>query len=83
MAETDCVICIAHGEVCAAVICGCAETDRALAEWAARTAVTEIVRVPVEVARRFLLQPWPGLEVALALLAQAEAPSTTARGRDA
>jgi hypothetical protein len=75
------MICIAHGEVCGAVICGCAETDRALAEWAARAAVTEIVRVPVEVARRFLLQPWPGLKAALALLAQAEAPSTSAGGK--
>lgn len=42
----------------------------AFAEWRADPEITELVRAPDQIARRFFRQPWPGLDAAFSILAQ-------------
>jgi hypothetical protein len=63
------MIAIVDGEVrCAVVDDGSASCREAIAEWLEDRSVTELVRVPVEVARKFLFQHWPGREAAIAAI---------------
>jgi hypothetical protein len=41
-----------------------------VAEWSEDPNITEIVRVPLEVARRFLFEKWPGRDAAIAAVAE-------------
>jgi hypothetical protein len=62
-----CLIAIKDGEVCCAVADdGSVSYRETFAEWLEDRSVTEIVRVPVEVARKFLFQTWVGREAAIA-----------------
>jgi hypothetical protein len=45
----------------------------ALATWPRRPGFRELVRVPIEIARISLFQPWHGIEAARAALAKADA----------
>ncbi len=65
----DCFLGIVRGEArCAVVADESTACREAIAEWSADSRVTELVRVPVEVARQFLFKPWPGREAAIASL---------------
>jgi hypothetical protein len=70
-----CLIAIKDGEVCCAVVddgsLSCRET---IDEWLGDRSVTEIVRVPVGVARRYLFQAWIGREAAIAAVNLASEP---------
>ena len=52
------------GRALSAVTCGCVDHDATVAEWAADPDFRELHRVPVEVARRFLFEQWPGRDEA-------------------
>ena len=74
--EPDCMIAIVNGEVMGAIVCDARSLDQTLAEWTADPSVTEIVRVPVSVPRKFLFEKWPGRDAAIA----ACRPSPTSPG---
>ena len=73
IASADCMVGICSDGVmkCAAMVC----PDRphihedAVKKWLRDPNVTQILRVPVEIPRKFLFVPWPGLEAALATVA--------------
>lgn len=71
-APANCMVAIVNGEVRAAVAMNASTFGDTLAEWAADPQVSELIKVPVEVARRFLFEAWPGRAEALATIVQVE-----------
>ena len=69
-AHPNCMIGIGAGRVRSVVSLSdgrlLAET---LSEWSANPECEEIICVPIDVARVFLFEPWPGLKAALAEIA--------------
>lgn len=62
---TDCILAIANGEVV-----GVGDMKDAALFFSENASTTEIIRMPVAAAGRFFLEPWPGRDAALAILAQ-------------
>jgi hypothetical protein len=73
----ECMVAIySDGEMKAAVciLPGKPFHEDEVAEWARDPRVTQILRVPVEVPRRFLFQQWPGLETRRSPLSSPPSP---------
>lgn len=73
----EAAIAICGGEVRAVVVvCAHRIYDETIRDWSADRRVTEIVRVPIEVARHFLFEKWPGRDAAIAWVAALHASET-------